>query len=144
MMKRFIEESPLYDKVLSVDETPLQTVELLKNKNVQELKDMIEELNTEIKEFDNPLGVNVKDDLKGRPNDSLEKKLISKIQSLQIIRALSIIDYHDVVINENPRRLINGQPNPDNEIDKIVTKVLLYALSIHTGGFSTPRYARVI
>ena len=144
MMKRFIEESPLYDKVLSVDETPLQTVELLKNKNVQELKDMIEELNAEIKGFDNPLGVNVKDDLKGRPNNSLEKKLISKIQSLQIVRALSIIDYYDVVVNENPRRLINGQPNPDNEIDKIVTKVLLYALSIHTGGFSTPRYARVI
>lgn len=144
MMKRFIEESPLYDKVLSIDETPLQTVELLKNKNVQELKDMIEELNTQIKGFENPLGVNVKDDLKGRPNNSLEKKLISKIQSLQIIRALSIIDYHDVVINENPRRLINGQPNLDNEIDKIVTKVLLYALSIHTGGFSTPRYARVI
>ena len=144
MMKRFIEESPLYDKVLSIDETPLQTVELLKNKNVQELKDIIEDLNAEIKGFENPLGVNVKDDLKGRPNDSLEKKLISKIQSLQIIRALSIIDYHDVVVNENPRRLINGQPNPDNEIDKIVTKVLLYALSIHTGGFSTPRYARVI
>lgn len=144
MMKRFIEESPLYDKVLSIDETPLQTVELLKNKNVQELKDIIEDLNAEIKGFENPLGINVKDDLKGRPNDSLEKKLISKIQSLQIIRALSIIDYHDVVVNENPRRLINGQPNPDNEIDKIVTKVLLYALSIHTGGFSTPRYARVI
>ena len=144
MMKRFIEESPLYDKVLSIDETPLQTVELLKNKNVQELKDMIEDLNTQIKGFENPLGVNIKDDLKGRPNNSLEKKLISKIQSLQIIRSLSIIDYHDVVINENPRRLINGQPNPDNEIDRIVTKVLLYALSINTGGFSTPRYARVI
>ena len=112
--------------------------------NVQELKDMIEDLNTQIKGFENPLGVNIKDDLKGRPNNSLEKKLISKIQSLQIIRSLSIIDYHDVVINENPRRLINGQPNPDNEIDRIVTKVLLYALSINTGGFSTPRYARVI
>lgn len=144
MMKRFIEESTLYNKVLEVDENPLQTVEELKNKSVDELKDLIEDLNTQIKEFENPLGVNVKDDLKGRPNNSLEKKLISKIQSLQIIRALSIIDYQDVVVNKSPRRLINGQPNPDNEIDRIVTKVLLYALSIHTGGFSTPRYARVI
>lgn len=144
MMKRFIEQSPLYNKVLEIDDNPLQTVEVLKAKSVDDLKDIIEDLNSEIKGFENPLGVNVKDDLKGRPNNSLEKKLISKIQSLQIIRVLSIIDYQDVVVNGNPRRLINGQPNPDNEIDKIITKVLLYALSIHTGGFSTPRYARVI
>ena len=73
-----------------------------------------------------------------------QTRLISKIQSMQIIRALSIIDYYDVVVNNNHRRLINGQPNPDNEIDRIVTKVLLYALSINTGAFDTPRYARII
>jgi hypothetical protein len=144
VMKKFIQESPLYDKVLEVDNNPLQTVELLKLKTVEELKEIIEDLEDEIKNFGHKLSIKITYDLKGRPNNSLEKKLISKIQSMQIIRVLSIIDYYDVVVNNNPRRLINGQPNPDNEIDKIITKVLLYALSIHTGGFNTPRYARVI
>ena len=58
---------------------------------------------------------------------------------MQIINSLSIIDYYD----KSPR-LINGEPNPDNEVDKVITKVLLYALSINTGAFDTPRYARII
>ena len=58
---------------------------------------------------------------------------------MQIIRALAIIDS----IDESPR-WIKGVANPNNEVDKIMTKILLYALSINNGGFSTPRYARVI
>jgi hypothetical protein len=143
-MKKFIQESPLYAKVLEIDNNPLPTVELLKLKTVEELKEIVQYLSDEIKGFEHELSIKITYDLKGRPNNSLEKKLISKIQSMQIIRALSIIDYYDVVVNNNHRRLINGQPNPDNEIDRIVTKVLLYALSIHTGAFDTPRYARII
>ena len=143
-MKKFIQESPLYAKVLEIDNNPLPTVELLKLKTVEELKEIVQYLSDEIKEFEHELSIKITYDLKGRPNNSLEKKLISKIQSMQIIRALSIIDYYDVVVNNNHRRLINGQPNPDNEIDRIVTKVLLYALSINTGAFDTPRYARII
>lgn len=139
MMRKFIKESPLYDRVLNVNTNPLQSVEELKEKSVEELKSIIEELNTQIKRYESGLSVKVKYDLTGRPNNSLEKKLISKIQSMQIINALSIIDYYDTT-----PRFIKGQPNPDNEVDKIITKILLYALSINTGAFDTPRYARVI
>jgi len=140
MMKKFIEESPFYKYVYSViKENPLQTVDELKEKTVDELKNIIDDINYQISKY-KPVGIKITYDLKGRNNNSLEKKLISKIQSLQIIRALSIIDNKD----ESPRTLSNGERNTKNEVDKILTKILLYALSIHTGGFSTPRYARVI
>ena len=139
MMRKFIKESPLYDRVLNVNTNPLQSVEELKEKSVEDLKNIIEELDNQIKSYESGLTVKVKYDLTGRPNNSLEKKLISKIQSMQIINSLAIIDYYD----KSPR-LINGEPNPDNEVDKVITKVLLYALSINTGAFDTPRYARVI
>lgn len=139
MMKHFIEESPYFKYVFSVvKDNPLQTVEELKSKTVDELKEMIEDTKIQISKFKKP-SIEVVFDLKGRNNNLLEKKLISKLQSLQIIRALSIISTYD----KSPEK-INNKPNPNNEVDKIVTKFLLYALSINTGGFSTPRYARVI
>ena len=140
MMKKFIEESSFYKYVHSViKDNPLQTVEELKSKSVGELKEMIDDINYQIRKY-KPIGVEISYDLYGRKNDGLEKKLISKIQSLQIVRALSIIDNND----PSPRFLANGEPNTKNEIDKIMTKILLYALSINNGGFSTPRYVRVI
>lgn len=139
MMKHFIEESPYFKYVLSVvKDNPLQTVEELKSKTVNELKEMIEDTKIQISKFKKP-SIEVVFDLKGRNNNLLEKKLISKLQSLQIIRALSIISSYD----KSPEK-INNKLNPNNEVDKIITKFLLYALSINTGGFSTPRYARVI
>ena len=140
MMKKFIEESTFYKYVYAVvKDNPLQTVDELKEKNIDELKDIIDDIRYQISKY-RPIGVKISYDLKGRANNSLEKKLISKIQSLQIIRALSIIDNKD----DSPRTLPNGEKNTKNEVDKILSKILLYALSIHTGGFSTPRYARVI
>jgi hypothetical protein len=139
MMRKFIQESPLYHKVLEFNEDPLQSVDVLKTKSVDELKTIIDDLSFLLKSFQSAITINIKYDLTGRPNNSLEKKLISKIQSMQIITALSVIDYYD----KSPR-FINREPNPDNEVDKIITKVLLYALSINTGAFNTPRYARVI
>ena len=139
MMKHFIEESPYFKYVLSVvKDNPLQTVEELKSKTVDELTEMIEDTKIQISKFKKP-SIEVVFDLKGRNNNLLEKKLISKLQSLQIIRALSIISSYD----KSPEK-INNKLNPNNEVDKIITKFLLYALSINTGGFSTPRYARVI
>lgn len=139
MMKHFIEESPYFKYVLSVvKDNPLQTVEELKSKTVDELKEMIDDVKGQIVKFKKP-SIEVLFDLKGRDNNLLEKKLISKLQSLQIIRALSIISNYD----KSPEK-INNKLNPNNEVDKIITKFLLYALSINTGGFSTPRYARVI
>jgi hypothetical protein len=139
MMKHFIEESTYFKYVLSVvKDNPLQTVEELKSKTVDELTEMIEDTKIQISKFKKP-SIEVVFDLKGRNNNLLEKKLISKLQSLQIIRALSIISSYD----KSPEK-INNKLNPNNEVDKIITKFLLYALSINTGGFSTPRYARVI
>lgn len=139
MMKHFIEESPYFKYVLSVvKDNPLQTVDELKSKTIDELKEMINETKFQIIKFKKP-SIKISFDLKGRSNNLLEKKLISKLQSLQIIRALSIISTYD----KSPEK-INNKTNPNNEVDKIITKFLLYALSINTGGFSTPRYARVI
>jgi len=141
VMKKFIENSPYFKYVKdSVSDNPLQTAVELKSKNVDELKEIVKTIDREIKLISNKtLGVNIMYDLKGKKNDNLEKKLISKIQSMQIVRALSIIDS----VDESPR-WIKGVANPKNEVDKIMTKILLYALSINNGGFSTPRYARVI
>lgn len=139
MMKHFIEESTYFKYVLSiVKDNPLQTVAELKLKTVEELKEMIEDIKLQIVKFNKP-SIKITFDLKGRDNNFLEKKLISKLQSLQIIRALSIISNFD-----NSPIKVGSKLNPNNEVDKIVTKILLYALSINTGGFSTPRYARVI
>ena len=49
---------------------------------------------------------------------------------MQVIRALAAIDRYDGKEGE--------------EVDDIVTKMLLYALSIQNPGFSSPKYARVI
>jgi hypothetical protein len=141
VMKKFIERSPYFKHIKKfVPDNPLQTSEELKYKNVDELKQILKDLDAEIKELSTgPIGIEISYDLKGMKNHFREKKLISKIQSLQIIRALTIID----LVDPSPR-YIKGVANPNNQVDIIMGKILLYALSINNGGFSTPRYARVI
>jgi hypothetical protein len=141
VMKKFIELSPYFKHVQKLTtEYPLQTVEELKSKTVEELKEIIKNLDDEIKELSTgPIGVEILYDLRGLKNNLHEKKLISKIQSMQIVRSLIIIDS----IDPSPR-WIKGVENPNNQVDIIMTKILLYALSINNGGFYTPRYARVI
>jgi hypothetical protein len=140
-MKKFIELSPYFKNVIKlVSGNPLQTAEELKSKTVEELKDIIKNLDNEIKELSTvSIGVEILHDLRGQKNNFREKKLISKIQSMQIVRSLIIIDSLD----PSPR-WIKGVENPNNHVDVIMTKILLYALSINNGGFLTPRYARVI
>ena len=48
---------------------------------------------------------------------------------LQIIKALAVIDKND---------------RSKKEVDRIVSNMLLYALSIQNPGFSSPKYVRVI
>ena len=56
-----------------------------------------------------------------------KNKIISKIQSLQLILILTEIDRKDPIIS-----------------NEIITSILRYALSIKTDSFDTPRYLRVI
>ena len=76
------------------------------------------------------MNISIDYDLAGREiKGNIEKKLISKIQSLQIIKALAVIDKND---------------KSKKEVDRIVSNMLLYALSIQNPGFSSPKYVRVI
>jgi hypothetical protein len=65
---------------------------------------------------------------KGSSESSLKNKLISKLQSLQLLRALAIIYSEETT-----------------DSDYVITKIMRYALSIQTELFdSTPRYLRII
>jgi hypothetical protein len=65
----------------------------------------------------------------GRPigNDNRKSKLISKLQSLQIILAVTEVRLFD-----------------HNVADDLMNKIMRYALSIQADVFVTPRYVRVI
>ena len=98
----------------------------LKNKNIDELKMIIQELQQDLKNIKS--NVKIEYDLAGRDiTGKVENKLISKIQSLQIVKALSVISSHD-----------------EEEANHVVSNILLYALSIQNPGFSSPKYIRVI
>ena len=88
---------------------------------------MCKNLISEIRKQNNRKKVVVKEMTRGRDISGNEGKLMSRIQSLQIIQALN-------EIYRNSRR-------DDNEV---MTKIMRYALSIQTDKFDTPRYLRVI
>jgi len=69
-------------------------------------------------------------DISGNKN-----KLISKIQSLQIVLAISQIHSQESKKDEQKKHLISNN---------IITRIMRYALSIQTDKFDTPRYLRVI
>jgi hypothetical protein len=73
--------------------------------------------------------IEIRQDLGGKEIGDARGKIISKIQSLQVVKALSMIDKFD---------------DKNTEVDEIVSKMLLYALSIQNPGFSSPKYIRVI
>lgn len=101
----------------------------LKDKNIDELKFKIEELQVDLASLKS-VGVKIDYDLAGREiTGKVENKLISKIQSLQIIKALSVISSRD---------------KTNKEVNLVISKMLLYALSIQNPGFSSPKYIRVI
>ena len=95
------------------------------------MKELLKEIESDISRLKSQIDIEINYDLAGRDiTGNVEKKLISKIQSLQVIRAIAIIDKHDKEKKE--------------EVDNIVSKMLLYALSIQSQGFSSPKYIRVI
>ena len=64
---------------------------------------------------------------RGSDTDGNENKLISRLQSLQIVLALLQLYF------------INSEV-----ADLVITKIMRYALSIQNDKFDTPRYLRVI
>lgn len=128
-MKKFIEESdmwPMAKKMLERD--PIQTFSELKALGMDTLKEKVGDLAEKAKNLSNPRGITLNPSMGGQDLD-IENKVISKIQSLQIITALEAID------NVDPKR---------EEVDKILKKILLYAMSIKNDDVLTPRYVRVI
>jgi len=131
-MKKFIEGSDLFYKVYSeVDgDNPIMEYRQLKDFTVDQLKKMLEDIESDIFTLAPKIDIDIQYSTAGREiKGNVENKLISKIQSLQIIRALAIIDKYD---------------DTNTEVDNIVSKMLLYALSIQNPGFSSPKYIRVI
>lgn len=115
----------------------LQTHEELRQLTVDQLKAMVQSLVKKCKDWkpelekkshkDKVITVDVSPVLRGRDISNSENKLISRIQSLQIL--LCIMQIH--LKNEEMAQ-------------KIITKILRYALSIQTDRFDTPRYLRII
>lgn len=108
----------------------LQTYQELSLLNIDQLKSLVRSListiNTLRKQTESDL-IKVQPITRGSDISSNEKKLISRIQSLQVV--LAIIQLHE----------INHRDSHD-----AVTKILRYALSIQTDKFDTPRYLRVV
>jgi len=120
-LKRIIEDVNLSEII------KLQSSEELRKLTVEELKNLVTSLTEMGKSTIKPDMISVSPIQRGSDISSSENKLISRIQSLQVVIALSQI-YN---INQE---LAN----------KTITKILRYALSIQTDKFDTPRYLRVI
>ena len=97
---------------------------ILKKFTIEELEKKCENLNSEFKKrpkvikYDNKRGTNIK---------GHEGRLISRIQSLQVVLALN--------------EIFRSNPETANEV---VTAIMLYALSIKTDKFVSPRYLRIL
>lgn len=99
----------------------------LTKKNVEELEVYYKELISRIEENDVKNKVLVREFTRGTDITGNEGKLISRIQSLQVIQAINNIYQRD-----------------SNEANIIMTDIMRYALSIKTDRFYSPRYLRVI
>jgi len=128
-IKKFIEESTLYHDNVE-DAGRIMEWQQLVGYNVDELRNILADLQKDLLDLKSGMNISIEYDLAGREiKGNVEKKLISKIQSLQIIKALAVIDKND---------------RSKKEVDRIVSNMLLYALSIQNPGFSSPKYVRVI
>ena len=108
----------------------LQSYQELSILNIDQLKSLVKSLISNInkikKQIEGDLII-VKPITRGTDISNSEKKLISRIQSLQVV--LSIIQLHNI---------------NHKEANDVITKILRYALSIQTDKFDTPRYLRVV
>ena len=132
-IKKFIENSNIYKKLVEESfDMKIMEWDSFKDFDLKRLQEMLKEVQKEIANLKADVKVEIKFDLAGKEIGSVERKLISKIQSLQVIRALSMIDKFD------------NSDEKNREVDEIVSNMLLYALSIQNPGFSSPKYIRVI
>ena len=128
-IKKFIEESTLYHNNAEYAGKIMEWQQLV-GYSVDELRKILGDLQKDLTDLKSGMNISIDYDLAGREiKGNIEKKLISKIQSLQIIKALAVIDKND---------------RSKKEVDRIVSNMLLYALSIQNPGFSSPKYVRVI
>lgn len=133
-MKRFIEDSEHYATLLDyLESDPINRFEELNRMDVADLESMLSDISTDIRSMEVGLHVDVVTSTRGRSNEGEDRKrkLISKIQSMQVVRALVVIDHND-------------RSEKSREIDKVVSNMMLYALSIRNPNFSSPRYVRVV
>ena len=108
----------------------IQTSEELSKLTIEELQTKVKKLIKRVEKIQAEIGgnlVKVYPMVRGTDISTNEKKLISRAQSLQIVR--TILKLH----------LKNQKAS-----NEVITKILRYALSIQTDKFSTPRYLRVI
>jgi hypothetical protein len=129
-IKKFIELSDAYQKIAASEDIRIMEWQELQKLDIAQLEALLSKVRKDIEDLESQIEIDIKFDLSGDSISGSEKKLISKIQSMQVIRALAAIDRYDGKEGE--------------EVDNIVTKMLLYALSIQNPGFSSPKYARVI
>lgn len=94
--------------------------------NIDDLDKIMIDLITRIKSDGGPM-IKLNTTNRGSLIKGNEKKLISKIQSLQVIKTLLDIYNKD-----------------KNKANKIITEIMQFALSVKTRYFGTPRYLRVI
>jgi hypothetical protein len=105
----------------------IQSSEELRSLNIEELKDLVNQLIQSGKSIIKSELISVTSISRGSDISTSENKLISRIQSLQIVIAIA--------------QIYNKEPKVANDI---ITKIMRYALSIQTDKFETPRYLRVI
>jgi hypothetical protein len=117
-LKRIIETSRIQEIQKISDFKDLEKL------NIDELVEYCTVLTNNIKSLS---GIIIKYSSKGSSISTSQNKLISKIQSLQVLLCF----YQMKQVNEE---LAN----------QILTKIMRYALSIQTDKFETPRYLRVI
>ena len=108
----------------------LQDYSELSELTIEQLKSLVRGLISKVSGLNKIIGGNlieIKPLERGSDITKSENKLISRIQSLQIV--LAIIQLHTV---------------DHKESNDVITKILRYALSIQTDKFDTPRYLRVM
>ena len=108
----------------------LQSYEELSLLNIDQLKSLVRSLISTINILRRQVGgdlIKVQPITRGSDIRTNEKRLISRIQSLQVV--LAIIQLHGISHKYS---------------NDVITKMLRYALSIQTDKFDTPRYLRVM
>ncbi len=102
----------------------------LKQLTVEELKNYTMQLIKKCRKYENIIGgniVQIKPIERGTDISRSENRLISRIQSMQIV--LAILQLHNISHKES---------------NTLITKIMRYALSIETDKFKTPRYLRIL